>query len=145
MSDVSSPKPPLLEVAGLNAFYSGAHVLHDVAFEMGGESVAIIGRNGMGKTTLCAAIMGLTPPRAAGSVKFDGRELLGKPSYKIARAGIGYVPQGRRLFPSLTVDEHLKISADALCERRVDRGSRLRPVSPARRTQAQRRCATVGR
>ena len=110
MSEASSPKPPLFEVAGLNAFYSGAHVLHDVTFEIGSESVAIIGRNGMGKTTLCAAIMGLAPPRAAGSVKLDGRELLGTPSYKIARAGIGYVPQGRRLFPSLTVDEHLKIT-----------------------------------
>ena len=74
--------------------------------------MAIIGRNGMGKTTLCAAIMGLAPPRSAGSVKLDGRELLGTPSYKIARAGIGYVPQGRRLFPSLTVDEHLKITGD---------------------------------
>ncbi len=141
----SSPKPPLFEVTGLNAFYSGAHVLHDVTFEIGGESVAIIGRNGMGKTTLCAAIMGLAPPRAAGSVKLDGRELLGTPSYKIARAGIGYVPQGRRLFPSLTVDEHLKITRVTRCEWRVDRGSRLRPVSSARRTQAQRRRATIGR
>ena len=102
---------PLFEVEGVNAFYAGAHVLHDVTFAMGGESVAIVGRNGMGKTTLCAAIMGLTPPRATGSVRLDGRELLGRPSYAIARAGIGYVPQGRRLFPSLTVDEHLKISA----------------------------------
>ena len=110
MTESSSPKPPLFEVRGLNAFYSGAQVLHDVTFEIGGTSVAIIGRNGMGKTTLCAAIMGLAPPRAAGSVKLDGRELLGTASYKIARAGIGYVPQGRRLFPSLTVDEHLKIT-----------------------------------
>lgn len=107
----SSPGPVLLQVEALNAFYSGAHVLHDVTFEMGGESVAIIGRNGMGKTTLCAAIMGLTPPRAIGSVKLDGLELLGRPSYRIARAGIGFVPQGRRLFPSLTVDEHLRIPA----------------------------------
>jgi len=102
---------PLLAVSDLDAFYAGAHVLHAVSFSMGSESVAIIGRNGMGKTTLCAAIMGLTPPRASGSVKLEGRELLGAPSYKVARAGIGYVPQGRRLFPSLTVDEHLKISA----------------------------------
>jgi branched-chain amino acid transport system ATP-binding protein len=106
----SSPNPPLLAVDGLNAFYAGAHVLHDVTFEVRAESVAVIGRNGMGKTTLCAAIMGLSPPRAAGSVRLDGRELLGRPSYRIARAGIGYVPQGRRLFPSLTVDEHLRIS-----------------------------------
>lgn len=105
MSDV------LLEVEGLNAFYASAHVLRDVAFTLGHESVAIIGRNGMGKTTLCAAIMGFTPPRASGSVKFEGVELMGKPSYKIARTGLGYVPQGRRLFPSLTVDEHLTIAA----------------------------------
>jgi len=101
----------LLEVAGLNAYYSSAHVLHDVTFSVGRESVAVIGRNGMGKTTLCAAIMGFTPPRASGSVRFEGTELMGKPSHRIARAGLAYVPQGRRLFPSLTVDEHLKIAA----------------------------------
>jgi branched-chain amino acid transport system ATP-binding protein len=101
---------PLLAVEGLNAYYGGAHVLHDVGFEMGSEPVSVVGRNGMGKTTLCAAIMGFSPPRVTGSVKLGGEELLGKPSYKIARAGIGYVPQGRRLFPSLTVDQHLKIA-----------------------------------
>ena len=77
------------------------HVLHDVSFSMGDEPVAIVGRNGMGKTTLCAAIIGITPPRATGSIRFAGHELIGKPSYRIARHGIGYVPQGRRLFPSL--------------------------------------------
>jgi branched-chain amino acid transport system ATP-binding protein len=102
---------PLLQVQDLCAYYGTAECLHDVSFEMGQESVAIIGRNGMGKTTLCAALMGLSPPRTSGSIRFAGKELLGRPSYKIARAGIGYVPQGRRLFPSLTVDEHLKISA----------------------------------
>jgi branched-chain amino acid transport system ATP-binding protein len=101
----------LLEVDGLNAFYGSAHVLRDVAFSVGHESVAIVGRNGMGKSTLCAAIMGFTPPRASGSVRVADVELMGKPSYKIARSGLGYVPQGRRLFPSLTVDEHLKIAA----------------------------------
>jgi branched-chain amino acid transport system ATP-binding protein len=101
----------LLEVTELDAFYGRAHVLHDVSFRVGRESVAIVGRNGMGKTTLCAAIMGFAPPRAAGSVKFEGVELQGRPSHRIARAGIGYVPQGRRLFPSLTVNEHLKIAA----------------------------------
>jgi branched-chain amino acid transport system ATP-binding protein len=101
---------PLLHVEGLNAFYAGAHVLEDVSFEMPDERpVAVIGRNGMGKTTLCAAIMNLTPPRATGSVKFRGKEVLGRPSYKVARRGIGYVPQGRRLFPSLSVEEHLRI------------------------------------
>ena len=102
---------PLLAVEGLNAHYASAHVLHDVTFSIGDESVAIVGRNGMGKTTLCSAIMGFTPPRTSGSVKFRGKELMGKASYKVARSGLGYVPQGRRLFPSLTVDEHLRIAS----------------------------------
>jgi branched-chain amino acid transport system ATP-binding protein len=100
---------PLLAVEGLNAYYAGAHVLHDLSFELHGDPVAVIGRNGMGKTTLCAAIMGLSPPRATGSIRFRGTELIGKQPYKIASLGIGYVPQGRRLFPSLTVDEHLRM------------------------------------
>ena len=101
----------LLEVTGLNAFYGSAQALEDVTFAMGRESIAIVGRNGMGKTTLCNAIMGISPPRAEGSIRFDGDELVGMPSHKIARRGVGYVPQGRRLFPSLTVDQHLKIAA----------------------------------
>ena len=99
----------LLTVEGLNAFYGPAQVLRDVSFVMGDEPIAIVGRNGMGKTTLCAAIVGMTPPRATGSIRFAGKELIGKPSYRIARQGIGYVPQGRRLFPSLSVDEHLRM------------------------------------
>jgi branched-chain amino acid transport system ATP-binding protein len=100
---------PVLSVSGLDAYYGSAHILHDVSFELGDEPVAIVGRNGMGKTTLCAALMGISPPRASGSIRFEGQELLGRPSYKIASSGIGYVPQGRRLFPSLSVDEHLKM------------------------------------
>jgi branched-chain amino acid transport system ATP-binding protein len=100
---------PLLAVEDLHAFYGPAHVLHGVSFSIGDEPVSIVGRNGMGKTTLCAAIMGMTPPRASGSIRIRGSELVGKASYKIARLGVGYVPQGRRLFPSLTVDEHLRI------------------------------------
>jgi branched-chain amino acid transport system ATP-binding protein len=99
----------LLTVEGLDAFYGPAHVLREVSFTMDDEPVAIVGRNGMGKTTLCAAIVGITPPRATGSIRFGGTELIGKASYKIARQGIGYVPQGRRLFPSLSVDEHLRV------------------------------------
>src|SRR5437870_7050270 len=99
----------LLSVEGLNAYYGTAHVLNDVSFELGEQAVAIVGRNGMGKTTLCAAIMGIAPPRATGSVRFEGQELIGRASYKIAGLGIGYVPQGRRLFPSLSVDEHLRM------------------------------------
>ncbi|MBA2476960.1 MAG: ABC transporter ATP-binding protein [Actinobacteria bacterium] len=102
---------PLLAIENLDAYYGRAHVLQGVELEVGDEPVAIIGRNGMGKTTLCAAIMGLSPPSTSGSIRFLGRELRGAPPYRIARAGIGYVPQGRRLFPSLTVAEHLRMVA----------------------------------
>ena len=106
-----SSGPALLTVEGLNAYYGSAHVLQNVSFELGEQALAIVGRNGMGKTTLCNAIMGMTPPRAAGSVRFEGTELIGKASHRIAGLGIGYVPQGRRLFPSLSVDEHLRMAA----------------------------------
>jgi branched-chain amino acid transport system ATP-binding protein len=101
----------LLEVEGINAFYGTAHILHGVSFSMGAEPVALIGRNGMGKTTLCKTIVGLlgASGRSDGSARLDGAELIGRPAYKIAKAGVGYVPQGRRLFTSLTVDEHLQI------------------------------------
>ena len=101
----------LLRIENLNAHYGRAHVLQDVTFEMGHESVAVIGRNGMGKSTLCAAIMGFPQPVTSGSITFQGREIRGRSSFRIAAAGIGYVPQGRRLFPSLTVDEHLRMIA----------------------------------
>jgi branched-chain amino acid transport system ATP-binding protein len=105
---------PLLSVTGLNSYYGSAHILQDVEFELGDESAAVVGRNGMGKTTLCASVMGLMPSfkgSTKGSIRFLGQELLGLPPYKIAKLGIGYVPQGRRLFPSLTVDEHLRMLA----------------------------------
>jgi branched-chain amino acid transport system ATP-binding protein len=101
----------LLTVEKLNAYYGSAHVLQDVSFELGDQALAIVGRNGMGKSTLCASIMGISPPRVSGSIRFDGHELVGLSSHRIANHGIGYVPQGRRLFPSLTVDEHLRMSA----------------------------------
>lgn len=104
-----SDAPPLLRAEGLNAHYGSAHILQDVSFELSDQAVAIVGRNGMGKTTLCAAIMGIRPPNVSGSVTFEGKELVGKSSHKIASLGIGYVPQGRRLFPSLSVDEHLRM------------------------------------
>jgi branched-chain amino acid transport system ATP-binding protein len=97
---------PALVLEKVNAYYGRARVLHDVSFEMGGEPVAVIGRNGMGKTTLCLAIMGLMV-QADGSIRFEGQELMGRAPYKISGAGIGYVPQGRRLFPSLSTEEHL--------------------------------------
>lgn len=101
----------LLRVENLNGYYGTAHVLQGVSFSMGAEAVAVIGRNGMGKTTLCKTIVGMlgATGHSDGSVQLEGAELMGRPSYKIAKAGVGYVPQGRRLFTSLTVDEHLQI------------------------------------
>ena len=99
---------PLLVVEDLHGYYGTAHVLQGVSFRMGAEPVALIGRNGMGKSTLCKALAGLLGS-ARGSIRLAGQELSVKPAYKIANAGIGYVPQGRRLFESLTVDEHLEI------------------------------------
>jgi branched-chain amino acid transport system ATP-binding protein len=106
---LSDTPAPIFAVQGLNAHYGRARALEDVSFEMGRESVAIIGRNGMGKTTLCNSIMGIAPPTPSGSIRFQGEELIGKASHAIASKGIGYVPQGRRLFPSLSVDEHLRM------------------------------------
>ena len=100
---------PVLAVKDLDAYYGQAHVLQGVEFEMGAQPVAIIGRNGMGKTTLCKVLLGIAPPVAKGSVRFGDTELVGTSSHLIARTGIGYVPQGRRLFPSLSVDEHLRM------------------------------------
>ena len=101
----------LLAVEDLNGYYGAAHVVQDVSFTMDSEAVALIGRNGMGKTTLCKTMVGLlgATGRSHGSLRLGGAELHGRPSYKIAKAGVGYVPQGRRLFASLTVDEHLEI------------------------------------
>jgi branched-chain amino acid transport system ATP-binding protein len=102
---------PLLAVEGLDAWYGTARALENVSFELQGGSTAMVGRNGMGKTTLCNAILGIPPARCRGSIRYRGQELVGRPSYKIAQLGIGYVPQGRRLFPSLSVEEHLRMVA----------------------------------
>jgi len=100
----------LLRVDGLCAGYGASQVLDEIGFTMGREAVCIVGRNGMGKTTLCNALMGLVRP-TAGEVVFAGERIDGFAPEKIARRGIAYVPQGRRLFPSLTVDEHLAMLA----------------------------------
>lgn len=97
-----------LQIRGLQVYYGHSHALQGVDLELDGGVHAVVGRNGMGKTTLCNAIMGLLPIRS-GSIRFNGQELSGLPSYRIAANGIGYTPQGRRLWPSLTVDEHLRL------------------------------------
>ncbi len=100
----------LLEIRGLSSGYGESQVLQGVTFSMGVEAVGILGRNGMGKTTLCDTLMGLVKP-SAGEVLLHGERIDGRTPERIARKGISYVPQGRRLFPSLTVDEHLAMLA----------------------------------
>ena len=102
---------PLLEIRGLNVHYGLAHAVQDVDLQVDGHSLSLVGRNGMGKTTLCNALLGLIP--ASGSIRLGGEELLGRPPHEIARSGVGYVPQGRRIFPSLSVEEHLRLVAQA--------------------------------
>jgi len=100
---------PVLVLEDLHAYYGDSHVLQGCALSVGHECVTVLGRNGMGKTTLLRAIMGLTPPRS-GRVLIDGENLAGRKPFQIATHGIGYVPQGRRLFPSLSVQEHLALT-----------------------------------
>ncbi len=98
-----------LKVEGLNTFYGKSHILHDVGLEVReGEIVALLGRNGAGKTTTLRSIVGLTPARS-GSVHIFDTATTDFPSYRIAALGVGYVPEGRRVFPNLTVEENLLV------------------------------------
>ena len=97
----------MLTVENLNQYYGGSHILRGISFEAApGKVTAVLGRNGVGKTTLLKAIMGLVPVRS-GRIAFGGEDLTGAPSHRRVRAGIGYVPQGREIFPRLTVRENL--------------------------------------
>ena len=134
----------MLDIRDLQSFYGDAHVLQGASLYAGpGEVVALLGRNGMGKTTLIRSVMGLAPPHVrGGSVRWKGEEITGMRPHSIARRGIAIVPQGRRLFPSLTVTEHLTMLKPAnakhgwtvakafeffprLAERRSNRGNQL--------------------
>jgi branched-chain amino acid transport system ATP-binding protein len=97
----------LLQVQGLNTYYGESHALRDFSLAIGeGEIVALLGRNGMGKSTALKSVMGLVKPRS-GRVLYRGRDLAGSPPYRMARAGIGYVPEERRIFPTLSVQDNL--------------------------------------
>ena len=101
----------MLSVTGIDAFYGPSQVLFGFSIEVGaGEVVTLMGRNGMGKTTAVKSIMGILPPRA-GTIAFEGRDLAGRPAYAAARAGLGLVPEGRQVFPTLSVEENMTATA----------------------------------
>ena len=99
----------MLKVDGLDQYYGGSHILRNVSFEAAlGEVTVVLGRNGVGKTTLLKSLMGVVPIRA-GTVTLDGRDVTREPPYERVRAGVGYVPQGREVFARLTVAENLRM------------------------------------
>ncbi len=104
----------MLELEAIETSYGASQVLFGVGFKVeAGEVVTLLGRNGMGKTTTVRSIMGLVKPQA-GRVRFDGDDLTGQPAYRVAQAGIGLVPEGRQIFPNLTVRENLVATARGL-------------------------------
>jgi branched-chain amino acid transport system ATP-binding protein len=130
----------MLEVSELHAHYGRAHILHGVTLAAGeGEVLALLGRNGAGKSTTLKAIMGVVRP-SSGQVRFEGRELAGQESFEIARAGLGYVPEERRVFAELTVAENLEVGRKAPLDGRAawtpERLYALFPSLGAMRTRA---------
>src|SRR3977135_2536707 len=109
----------MLQISGLNVYYGRSHALQGVDLALEHGVLSVVGRNGMGKTTLCKTIMGLVRA-SSGSIRMHGQDLLSLQPAQIARLGVGYVPQGRRLWRSLTVDEHLRMTAS------MRRGARSR-------------------
>jgi branched-chain amino acid transport system ATP-binding protein len=107
------PRTPLLAVEGLNTYYGDSHILRNVGVTVAsGEALGLLGRNGMGKTTLIRSIMGYVPA-ARGRIRMDGTDVTGSTPEKMARRGIGYVPEGRAIFPNLSVRENLVMCARA--------------------------------
>ncbi len=101
----------MLRMANVETYYGQSRILQGISLEINqGEVVALLGRNGAGKTTTLRSIMGLTPPRS-GSIQFEGKQIAGKPPHEIARLGISYVPDDRRIFPDLSVEENLLLAA----------------------------------
>jgi uncharacterized protein (UPF0261 family)/ABC-type branched-subunit amino acid transport system ATPase component len=123
----------ILHVQDLQVYYGESHALQGVSLTLERGVLSVVGRNGMGKTTLCNAVVGLMPVRS-GAIRFEGRDLIGLEPHTIARAGVGYVPQGRRLWPSLSVDETLRLSARARGEWTVERVYSIFPRLAERRS-----------
>ena len=100
----------MLEASEIHTYYGTSHILFGISFNVNeGEAICLLGRNGAGKTTTFRSIIGLTPPKS-GSIKFQGIEIVGKPPYRIAQMGIGYVPDTRRIFPDLTVRQNILVA-----------------------------------
>jgi branched-chain amino acid transport system ATP-binding protein len=111
---------PIIEASGLNTFYGASHILRNVDFRVSrGEAVGLMGRNGMGKTTLIKSLLGLVPVRS-GNVRVANRDMNNAPPYRIARAGVGYVPEGRGIFPTLSVIENLVMASRPGVDGRTD-------------------------
>jgi branched-chain amino acid transport system ATP-binding protein len=127
-----------IEVSGLNTFYGKSHILHDVSLAAAEGSVTtLLGRNGAGKTTMMRSIMGLTPSRS-GSIKVFGTDAARLPPYRIARLRVGYVPEGRRVFANLTVEDNLKVPQGHLGPFDIPRIYQLFPRLEQRRTNRGR-------
>jgi urea transport system ATP-binding protein len=128
----------VLAVAQLNQFYGGSHILRDVSFEVpAGKVTALLGRNGVGKTTLLRTLMGVIPAKT-GTVRFGDADLSAAKPYERVRAGIGYVPQGREIFPRLTVEENLRMGL-ATRPLRAEVPARIYEMFPVLRQMLRRR------
>jgi len=131
----------LLDVSHIDTYYDDSHILFDLSLTVEpGEVVCLLGRNGAGKTTTVRSIVGLTPPRA-GRITLRGRDLVGLPPFRIARLGIGFVPEDRRVFPNLTVHENLEVARRTWTDGGIgawttERVFSLFPVLRERRRQA---------
>jgi len=125
----------LLEIEDIQTYYGQSHVLYDVSMSIEeGETVALMGRNGAGKTTTMRSIIGMTPPRS-GTITFKGDRISGKEPFQIANAGIGYVPEDRRVFPDLTVQDNIEILVKKNSEWSLDRVFDLFPKLDERSSQ----------
>jgi len=129
----------MIEIQGLNQFYGGSHILWDVTMDVPrGSCTVLMGRNGMGKTTLLRCLMGLAPA-AGGTIRCDGHDLTHAPASRRAPLGIGYVPQGREIFSQLTVEENLRTGLAARQDGRKEIPEEIYQMFPVLRSMARRR------